>query len=184
MKKYLQFLVILIWGINCSIIQYPTGKGVFGVSIGLQSTGELVTYIAYLKTTNGIKYRRTLQADEMVKFASGYWPSYYNPSKEDLFVKENLKCGVIFDSAQWKEFPFCSPFDSLWKIRYDGHPFQQNTDEGWSQGKYRPSVGQEKFLFSEFGVKNIESDYFIDTSFWKLLRSVNDPDWIRYYKAL
>lgn len=177
-------MILLCWWVCGSVMQYPTGKGVFGVSIGLQSTGQLVTYIAYLKTSNGIKYRRSLLEDEFVKYASGYWPSYYNPKKEDLFAKENLKCGVIFDSSQWKEFPYCSPFDSLWKIRYDGHPFQQNTELGWSRGKYRPSPGQEKYLFSEFGVSNIERDYFKDTNFWKILRSVNDPDWIRYYKAL
>lgn len=184
MKFVVTCLLFILFWVNSSLIPQPKGQGVFGVAIGLQSTGQLVTFISYLKTDLGIKYKRTLLEDEFVNYASGYWPSIYNPQKENLFERESLACGVIFDSSTWKEYPYCSPVDSLWKIRYNGNPFQQNTAEGWSNGAYRPSQKQEQYLYSEFGVKNIDRGFFVDTSLWKLLRNCNDPNWIQYYRNL
>lgn len=161
------------------------GKGVFGVCVSFQSNGEFCSYIGYIQNANGsISSRRTMLEDEFVKYASGYWYSIYNKEKRNLFRENGLACGVIFDSTQWKEFPYCSPMDSLWKLRYKGHPFQTNTEEGWSNSAYRPSSKQEKYLFREFNIRNMDRDYFVDTNLWKILRLASDPNWITLYKNI
>jgi hypothetical protein len=55
---------------------------------------------------------------------------------------------------------------------------------GWSSNLYKPSLKQEKFLYDNYGVGNIDGDFFLDTAFWKLLNDVQDPVWIQNYKSL
>ncbi len=180
----MKWLLLLSWFILSSILFVPSGTGKFGACIAYQATGKIVTYIAYLQDGNRISMRRTLLEDEFVKFASGFWPSAYNPNRENLFEKEGLSCGVIVEEETKKQYPFCSPMDSLWKIRFSTYPFKGLIADGWSGKSYRPSSGQEKYLYKEFGITNIDHDFFVDTNFWKILKSVNDREWINYYKNL
>jgi hypothetical protein len=166
------------------VVIQPAGRAVFGVCISYQASGEMCRYIVYIQNGQSISMRRSLLEDELVKYASGYWPSAYNPKKEDLFSKNGLACKVIFDSSRWKDYPLCSPMDSLWKLRFKSHPFDNKADPGWSNREYRPSSNQEKYLFSEFNIKNIDRDFFVDANFWKLLRDVSDSDWIDKYKNI
>ena len=119
----MRLLVVLIWLLCSSVVFLPAGKASFGVCISYQATGAFCSYIAYFQNGQSMSMRRSMMEDELIKYASGYWPSAYNPQKEDLFAKNGLPCKVIFDSTQWKDFPLCSPLDSLWKIRFRGHPF-------------------------------------------------------------
>ncbi len=160
------------------------GRPVFGVCISQQANGSVYTYIAYIQTANGRHSKRRLLEDEFVKYASGYWPSIYNPKKEDFFSDQGLHCGVVFDSSIWKEYPLCSPMDSLWKIRFKGFPFRNKNEDGWANKDFRPSPKQEQYLYKEFGIKNIDRDFFVDTNLWKLLRCCSNPKWIDQYKSM
>lgn len=180
----MKWLLLISWFVLGSIIWAPAGKGVFGVCISYQATGNITTYIGYIQNSYGISNRRTLTEDEFIKFASGYWPSIYNSEKNNLFALEHLQCGIDVDNKLKLQYPYCSPMDSLWKLRFQISPFRGVNADGWSGKKFRPSSGQEKYLYKEFGIRNIDSDFFVDTSFWKLLRSVQDVEWINYYKNL
>lgn len=180
----MKWLMLISWFLFSSILLVPPGKGTFGVCISYQANGRYTTYIACMKDGNRYYSRRNLLEDEFVKFASGFWPSPYNPTRENLFEKEGLSCKVVVDETTKKQYPICAPLDSLWKIRFSDYPFQGKHDEGWSGKNFRPSSGQEKYLHKEFAIFNIDRDFFIDTNFWKLMRSVNDPEWINYYKNL
>lgn len=163
----------------------PKGKPVFGVCISNNATGSFYTFIAYLKTDYGTKVaQRTLLKKDLIKFASGYWPSVYNPQRDDLFSEHDLYCGVQFDSSVWEEYPMCSPMDSLWKIRFRGYPFQDGSAAGWANNDFRPSTNQAQYLYKEFGIRNIDHDFFVDTNFWKLLQCVSDKNWIDRYRGL
>ncbi|MFT7452936.1 MAG: hypothetical protein ACI9VN_003672 [Patescibacteria group bacterium] len=183
-KSVLLTVLALIFALNGGLKLPPQGEPVFGVCVSYQGTGGFYQYVAYLQSSYGINSKRTLREDEFIKFVSGYWPSIYNPTKIDHFSNEGLYCGVLFDSLVWKEYPLCSPMDSLWKIRYRGYPFQNSNDIGWANNDFRPSSNQEKYLYREFGIKNIDRDFFVDTSFWKLLRCVSNPNWIESYKNI
>ncbi|MBU2019291.1 MAG: hypothetical protein KJ941_06575, partial [Bacteroidetes bacterium] len=139
----MRIFLVFIWLISSSVVLQPSGRAVFGVCISYQSTGEMTRYIVYMQNGQSVSMKRSILEDELVKYASGYWPSAYNPKKEDLFSKNGLSCKVIFDSTKWKAYPLCSPMDSLWKLRFSGHPFQANTDKGWSNSEFRPSSNQE-----------------------------------------
>ncbi len=180
----MKWLLLVSWFLFSSVLYAPATKGVFGVCISYQATGQVTTFMACMKEGNRYYSRRNLSDIEFVKYASGFWPSVYNPSRENLFEKEGLSCGVITDSITRKQYPYCSPIDSLWKIRFSDFPFQGKHEPGWSGKNFRPSSGQEKYLHEEFAIYNIDRDFFIDTNFWKLMRSVNDPEWINYYKNL
>lgn len=181
----MKWLLLISWFLFSSVLSIPANRGTFGVCISYQATGCMTTFMACTVDASGrISNKRTLLEDEFVKFASGFWPSIYNPKRENLFVKENLACGVIMDSNTRKQYPYCSPIDSLWKIRFSEYPMKGTHEPGWSGKNYRPSTGQEKYLHQEFAIYNIDRDFFIDTNFWKIMRAVNDPEWINYYKNL
>lgn len=180
----MKWLFLLSWFLFGSIFWAPSGKAVFGVCVSFQATGNITTFIGYLQSNSGITNRRTLTEDEFIKFAAGYWPSIYNPTKENLFALQHVECGIDLDSKLRLETIYCNPLASLWKLRFRTAPMRGVQEEGWSGKEYRPSSGQEQFLFKEFGIRNIDRDFFVDTSFWKLLRSIKDPEWINYYKNL
>ncbi len=180
----MRYIFIIGWLLCSSVVFQPTGKAVFGVCVSYQANGAMTRYTVYLQNGQSISMRRTLLEDELVKYASGYWPSVYNPKKEDFFAAHGLPCKVIFDEEQRKDYPLCSPLDSLWKLRFSGHPFQKNQEDGWSNSEFRPSSNQEKYLFAEFNIRNIDRDFFVDENFWKLLRYVSDPEWIDKYKNI
>jgi hypothetical protein len=180
----MKWLILLSWFLLSAILWIPSGKGVFGVCVSYQATGNVTTYMAYIQNPMGYSHRRTLSENEFIKFASGHWPSVYNPRKENLFALEQINCGVDMDVNLRLENVYCNPMSSLWKLRFRVAPMKGIQEEGWSGKEYRPSSGQEQYLYKEFGIRNIDRDFFVDTNFWKLLRSVENPEWINYYKNL
>lgn len=180
----MRFFLIAIVVLCGSFLPAPTGRGSFGVCISYQASGEMKRYIMYMQNGGNISMKRTVMEDELVKYASGYWPSVYNPMRVNYFEQEGLHCKVIFNDTTRREYPLCSPMDSLWKVRFKEHPFDRQATMGWSNKAYRPSPQQEQYLFKEFNVQNIDRDYFADSNFWKLLRYVSDPDWIDKYKSI
>ena len=100
------------------------------------------------------------------------------------FAEHNLDCGMYRDSFSIKEYPVCVPFDSLWKLRFSTYPFKSSLESGWSSKMYRPSEKQELFLYNNYNIRSIDENFFLDTSFWKLLSDVQDPAWIANYKSL
>jgi hypothetical protein len=57
-------------------------------------------------------------------------------------------------------------------------------ESGWSSKMYRPSEKQELFLYNNYNIRSIDENFFLDTSFWKLLSDIQDPIWIANYKSL
>lgn len=180
----LRILLILIWFCSTSVLITNEPRPVFGVKISYQLTGQITTYIVY--SDNGV-YKtpaKILTENEFIHFASGTWPSIYNPKRLNLFELNKLSCGVVKDSFTRKDINYCVPLDSLWKIRFEKNPINVTLGNGWSHKPFKPSPGQEVFLYHEYGVKQIDGDYFLDTSFWKLLHNVQDPKWIKNYKSI
>ena len=91
---------------------------------------------------------------------------------------------VNTDSFSFKETDYCVPCDSLWKLRFARYPFNTVNGIGWSNENYRPSDLQEKYLFEEYDVRNIDADYFLDSNFWKILSDVQDRQWVLNYRGI
>lgn len=182
----LRIILLLIWFIAGSITvqQTPVVKGVFGVRIAFQANSLYTTYVCFIDNGRTYTNKRILSETEFIKFASGHWPSIYNPQRINHFEERNLQCGVMKDSFNLKDITYCIPFDSLWKLRFSTYPYRGSMEIGWSGNLYKPSDKQDLFLYNNYGIKSIDADFFLDTNFWKLLSDIQDPVWIANYKSL
>ena len=162
----------------------PIPRPVFGVQVRFQTVTNMVALAAFLDDGRALTHKKLLSMEDFVQFASGHWPSIYNPSRENLLEKNNVFCGLYNDSASLELIPYCFPVDSLWKLRFSDFPFNTMTEKGWAGNQFTPSERQALFLKENYGVHNVDTDFFLDTNFWKIMRDVQDSMWIENYKAL
>ena len=177
-------LVLLLWVISSSVIFNSTVKTVFAVQVNMQTNSQMYTLMVFIDNGRVLSQKKNLSKDEFVKFATGKWPSIYNPLRKNMLEENTILCGLVKDSITNKEVVFCSPLDSLWKLRYSDYPFNNGKEKGWSAEMYKPSSKQAIYLKTEYGVDNLDFGYFIDTNFWKIMRDVQNPDWIKSYRSL
>lgn len=178
-------LLFVIWFLTGSVVvskQQP--RGIFGVRIAFQSNSQFTTFVCFIDNGRTLTHKRILTQTEFVNFASGHWPSIYNPKRINYFEERNLDCGIYKDSFSLKETAYCLPLDSLWKLRFSTYPYRGSSEEGWGGKLYKPSEKQELFLYNNYNVRNIDGDFFLDSNLWNLLSDVQDPVWIRNYKSL
>ena len=175
---------ILLWSLCASVIPSEIAKGVFGVRVSIGANSQINTYVCYLNNGRVLSQKRILDEASFIKIVSGYWPSIYNPKRENLFEQNNIVCGIEKDENTQLEATYCDPFDSLWKIRFATYPFKQGFESGWSNKLHKPCLKQEKYIYDRYGVESVDANFFLDTAFWRLMHDVTDSDWIRSYKAL
>lgn len=159
-------------------------KGCFGVRVSIGANSTMCTYACWLDNGRVLTNKRLYDRDSFIKVVSGEWPSIYNPERINYFEENNVACGVAFDSTYWKDMTYCVPMDSLWKIRFGTYPFKFSSEIGWSNKYHKPSPKQEKYIYDRYGVRDVDAEFFLDTSFWRLLQDVSDTAWIKNYKSL
>lgn len=158
-------------------------KTVFGVSLSENGVSSNLSFaLVSLGGGQGYGYNH-ISKDDFIKMASGHWMSVANPDRLNLFDSNEVVGGIFFDSVTYQKIPYCPALDSLWKLRYSYNPYQPNLT-GWAGEKYKPSSKQAVYLHENYGVYNINTDFFIDTNCWKILRDVCDPQWILHYQSL
>lgn len=176
--------ILLIWLISCSVNYAPRAEPVFGVRVSIGSNSRLCTYVCYLYNGRVLTNKRIVDEQTFIKIVSGEWPSIYNPNRLNYFEENSVSCGMITDSIAQEKQGYCPPLDSLWKIRFATYPFKHRTDMGWSNKYHKPAPQQEKYLYDRYDVEHVDSKFFLDTNFWRLLRDVKDTNWIKNYKSL
>lgn len=156
----------------------------FGVKIGILPTGGLVQF-AIIHYRNGRPSgMQPVSRNELVKIGIGEWPVPGTRYSFHNFFDEQGLLNTKNEDETEQPINFQAALDSLWKIRFVEHPFDKKQGQGWSQGGARPSLRQQEFIYTNYGVRGYDQDFFTDTSFFKLLRDVIDPSWIEYYKSL
>lgn len=181
----LRFCVLcLIWVSFSSVIRLEPSRPVFGVQVNMQTNSKMYLLVAYIHNGRALTHRKIMNMDEFVKIASGFWPSVYNPKKMNLLEMHSLPCGLETDPITNKKTPGCGPLDSLWKLRYSDYPFNNGREKGWSSELYKPSSKQAIYLYKNYGIYDIDFSPFIDSNFWKIMQDVQDPAWIKQYRAL
>jgi hypothetical protein len=153
----------------------------FGVKIGILPTGGLTQYALVYYKKQRIQSIQEVSLNRLVKIGTGEWPIPRSSVFHDYFEEygmynDTLADGTIID--------YGAAFDSLWKVRFNVHPFDHRQGEGWSLGEIRPSLKQQAYIYDRYGVRGYDQDYFTDSSFFKLLKDVMDPQWIAHYKSL
>ena len=177
-------LLVFCWFISSSFMLVNQPHPAFGLKISFQSTGVLTSYIAYIDNGRTHTHLKILTETEFIKIASGHWPSIYNPTRRNYFAEHNYQCGVLKDSFTLKDYTYCIPLDSLWKLHFQKNPLDITKGNGWSNKPFNPSLSQELFLSTNYGVKHIDSEYFLDSNMWKILGDVQKTEWIEKYKYL
>lgn len=178
-------IFLLLTGFIFLSVQFRSElRTVFGVRVAYQATGQMITMVAFFSDGKMQSHRKILSIKEFIHYASGDWPNIYNRNRIDLFQLNDVAGGIYVDSVTQEKIPYCFSLDNLWKLRYSHSPFKGQSEEGWSQDKFLPSSQQQIFLHENYGMEHINTKFFIDTNFWKLLRDVQDPEWIEMYKNL
>ncbi len=180
----MRILLVICWLITSSFMPVNQPHPAFGLKVSYQSTGSIVSYIAYIDNGRAQSHVKMITEAEFIKVASGFWPSIYNPSKKNLFAEHHLNHGVLTDQNTLKEYTFCAPLDSVWKIHFQKNPLDVKKGAGWSNRQFNPSLSQELYLSKTYHVNHIDTEYFLDTNMWHLLQDVQDPVWIEKYKFL
>ncbi len=178
-------LLLIVFAFLFLSIQFKAElRTVFGVKVAQQANGQMITLVAFFSDGKMQSHRKILSVKEFIHYASGDWPSIYNRNRIDLFKLNEVAGGIYIDSITQEKVSFCFALDDLWKLRYNYSPFKGGQEEGWSQDKFIPSSQQQIYLNKNYGLNYINTSFFTDTNFWKILRDVGDLEWIEAYKNL
>lgn len=146
---------------------------------------QLITYAVVTEMGGKIIGTQILREQSFMYSIMGYWPNTANPNRENLLEKNGIDSCYLIANQSNKIIGYqAKPFKDLWKLRYNQHPYQYDGESGWSQEKYKPSPAQVNFLNETYGVSDIKTKYFIGDSLFKVLRDVQNPDWIATYSSL
>ncbi len=156
----------------------------FGVKIGTMPTGHLIQLAMVHYRGGRATYFQPITKTEFFKYGSGQWPVPKTHSAHDFFEEQGLNELHKYDSLAEPPIDINAALDSLWKIRYQEHPYKAGLGKGWSNGRYRPSNKQQEYIYNTYGVRGYDQDYFADTAFFKIMRDVVNPEWISNYKKL
>jgi hypothetical protein len=156
----------------------------FGVKIGTMPTGHLIQLAIFHYRGEKAASIQPISKTEFFKIGSGQWPVPRTRSAHDFFEEQGLNELYKYDSLADPPIDINAALDSLWKIRFQEHPYKASLGNGWSMGRYRPSRKQQEYIYNTYGVRGYDQDYFSDTAFFKLMRDVVNPDWIKNYKSL
>lgn len=163
--------------------QQQQSRSFFALSLNTSPMSNEMTFAIVTILPDGRKNYRHINPQQFLHIASGTWKDIVNPTRENLFQKHGVFGGLFVDSLSGEKVYACPAFDSLWKIRYNHNPYFFKS-LGWANEKFKPSSTQQLYLYEHYGVGNVNTDFFEDTSFWKILRDVTNDEWITNYKSL
>ena len=176
-------LYFLTQSINRTHSAINSSQAHFGVSISTSAMSNDMTFAVITPTPSGKKNITHITKSDFLHIASGTWKHPANPTRENLFYKNDVFGGIFIDTLSGEKTYFCPALDSLWKIKYSTNSYFYGSI-GWANGKYMPSPKQQEYLWETYGIYNLNTDFFADTSFWKILRDVTNPEWITHYSSL
>jgi len=160
-------------------------KYYFAIGLFVGTHSQLMTFAIITKSGGQLIGSQIIQEQRFIYNILGYWPTKANPNKINLLEKNGVdSCFLTVNYSNKINGYYIKPFNNLWKIRYKIHPISYDADNGWSQGYYKPSSAQAQFLDKNYGVQNVKTQYIYGDSLFKLLRDIQNPDWIIMYSTL
>ena len=180
MKKILPILFILIL-VPVAKAQTTGKKNYFAVGLFASAQSSMITYAVVTYRDDVFIGAQVMTEQRFMYEIMGYYPSIATINRENLLQKNEVdSCFLIENEARKIVGYYAKPFADLWRIRFFTHPMQYDQD-GWSQGEFKPSRWQREYLGKEYGVNNVLMEYFYGDNLYKLLRDVQNPDWIFNY---
>lgn len=199
-------LFIIICGVLLSLNGLSQRNLKYELGFKLMPTAgtKVVTYaVLGIDTLNDNKIVKTefVQEGIFVKYCKGLLWNKANPKKVNFFDQYEVDCGIMLgdpimrkgiltQDTLWEEMaPLCLPFYDIWKLKYGVHPHYSkgstaipDEDKGWAKTRYYPGHKQTLKL-QEYGINNID-DYFFGDGMFRLLKDIQDYEWIDNYKEL
>lgn len=189
MKRSLKYRVGVLLTCLCLALFLPSStpehasmrvatKSYFGILASISAVGYDMTYVIITEEADGSKYHKHITRQDFVYIAQGKWRMKPNVAQENLFEKYSIPWG--YDERNRLHCPL---LDTIWKIRYRELPNKRGSF-GWANDTYMPSAAQQIFLYENFGVYNINNDFFEGEKMWKLFQSLTSEEWKAMYKSL
>ncbi|OQY03277.1 MAG: hypothetical protein B6I20_05360 [Bacteroidetes bacterium 4572_117] len=142
-----------------------------GFNLNSNMNGGLVNFALVKPLPNGKNEIILLTKDSFVKQALGKQKSNGNPKKINYFEFYKIKNPAIIDH--------------LWKLRYKTYPYftGRKMDPGWSENEEVPFLPTktQMAILRGFGIDRF-SDYIYDKEAFRLLSSMEDPEWVQNYR--
>lgn len=192
MKKLLPALVIIVSAFLAAGT-YPRSSGIvtaprtsIGFNLAPSANSGLITFAVltwYDEKDDRPDRVQYITRQEFLSIAHGLVDSKANPHREDLFVKHEVQdCNYFIDTVFRKTTFECSIVDDLWRLRYNMYPVKVNNPpkgSGWATTRDEMSWGQLDYL-GKYGIKH-RNDFFYGENAFKLLKDMQNPDWISEY---
>lgn len=142
-----------------------------GFNLNSNMNGGLVNFALVKPLPNGKTKIILLTKDDFVYQAKGKMKSPGNPHKIDFFKNHQIENLAVLDN--------------LWKLRYREYPFytREKMPMGWSENDtipFLPTEAQMEILRG-FGINRF-TDYIYGEAAFRLLSSMEDPQWVKAYK--
>lgn len=192
----LLLLLFLPWlcGARKSPAPVTPDKVVLGFSLMPGPSAELVTY-KKIRIVPGPVPRfeqSNITRHEFLSIALGIIESDANPTKENLFLKYEIKeCFYQLDTIHNKmKYDFavqCPVVDDLWRLRWGEYPYlrrngQEDPGPGWANDPLGVSEGQFNIL-KKYGMVISYSDPIYGENAFRLLHDMQDPAWQSIYRG-
>ena len=159
-------------------------RTVFAISLMPSANSSLYTFaIVTVNPKNEVLSKRFVSEHDFMKMIAGKYPSKANPSMVNLFDYIGFDdCGLVFNEYTKRyETYVCPPFEDLWKLWYQSHPFSYEAGDGWAHTPYSPSLKQIKIL-TQYGITH-KGSLIVGDHMWQLLLDIQKPEWIDKYTA-
>ena len=142
--------------------------------------------ITLTPTVNG---RRMYNTAIILKSLQGKWiPTFV--TKTDFLLQitgqQDSKANPNHINYMKEYQIFWQTLDQLWKLKYSEYPYDRRHNQdtkGWAKMKYSPSPGQLRYLQQNYGIKFI-TDYIYGKNLFRLLKDMQDPNWVSNYMSL
>lgn len=159
----------------------------FALSLTTGANSQPVSF-AMVNVLNGkIIKTQLIPIDQFMMQVTGFMYSPANPDKMNLMAEHQIEhCLPQYEDYSRKYLGYdCPAIDKLWRVRYLRDPYNANlrTDSGWARGYYGPSLEQQKFLMSNYGISHL-NDYFVGENMFKFLKDIQDTAWVNAYRNL
>jgi len=160
-------------------------KSYFAVGIIMGPNSQILTYAMVTTLNNKIISSQPMRKQRFMYYILGNWPCSANLNRENLLETNGIdSCFLTRNYSNKINGYYAKPFNNLWKIRYKVHPISYDASSGWSKEYYKPSPKQAQFIYKNYGVTNVKTQFFYGDSLFKILRDIQNPDWITLYRNL
>lgn len=185
MKIKLSYILIVFVAFSIQNNSYSQTRNYFAVGLITGANSSVTTYAIVSMSGNKFLGAQIIDEQFFMFYALGHWPCKANPKRENLFKKNGIEnCHLLYNNSGKVNGYYLGPLEELWRIKYKSHPQKRDQSEGWSNDYYKPTSGQAKYLFKKYGVINVNTNYFIGEQLFKLLKDIQNPEWITNYSSI